>query len=33
MEADETVIEPGILAIRTRFDEYTGIYVTHVSTA
>ena len=29
MEADETVIEPGILAIRTRFDEYTGIYVTH----
>jgi FtsP/CotA-like multicopper oxidase with cupredoxin domain len=29
MEADETVIEPGILAIRTRFDEYTGLYVTH----
>jgi hypothetical protein len=29
MEADETVIEPGILAMRTRFDEYTGLYVTH----
>jgi FtsP/CotA-like multicopper oxidase with cupredoxin domain len=29
MQSDETVIEPGILTIRTRFDEYTGLYVTH----
>jgi FtsP/CotA-like multicopper oxidase with cupredoxin domain len=29
MHSDESVIEPGILAIRTRFDEYTGLYVTH----
>ena len=29
MQADETVIQPGILAIRTRFDEYTGLYVMH----
>src|SRR5262249_11511260 len=28
-EADGTLIEPGILAMRTRFDEYTGLYVTH----
>ena len=27
MQSDETVIQPGILAIRTRFDEYTGLYV------
>jgi FtsP/CotA-like multicopper oxidase with cupredoxin domain len=29
MQSDETVIEPGILTIRTRFDEYTGLYVMH----
>jgi FtsP/CotA-like multicopper oxidase with cupredoxin domain len=29
MHADESVIGPGILAIRTRFDEYTGLYVMH----
>ena len=29
MHSDESVIQPGILAIRTRFDEYTGLYVTH----
>ena len=29
MQSDETVIQPGILAIRTRFDEYTGLYVMH----
>jgi FtsP/CotA-like multicopper oxidase with cupredoxin domain len=29
MNADESVIEPGILTIRTRFDEYTGLYVMH----
>ena len=29
MRADESVIEPGILTIRTRFDEYTGVYVMH----
>ena len=29
MYSDESVIEPGILAIRTRFDEYTGLYVMH----
>jgi FtsP/CotA-like multicopper oxidase with cupredoxin domain len=29
MHGDESVIEPGILAIRTRFDEYTGLYVMH----
>jgi hypothetical protein len=28
MHSDESVIAPGILAIRTRFDEYTGLYVT-----
>jgi FtsP/CotA-like multicopper oxidase with cupredoxin domain len=29
MQADETVIAPGILTLRTRFDEYTGLYVMH----
>jgi hypothetical protein len=29
MHGDESVIEPGILTIRTRFDEYTGLYVMH----
>ncbi|MEP7071773.1 MAG: multicopper oxidase domain-containing protein [Verrucomicrobiota bacterium] len=29
MNPDESVIAPGILTIRTRFDEYTGLYVTH----
>ncbi len=29
MHADESVIQPGILAIRTRFDEFTGLYVMH----
>ena len=29
MNADESVIAPGILTIRTRFDEYTGLYVMH----
>jgi FtsP/CotA-like multicopper oxidase with cupredoxin domain len=29
MHADESVIAPGVLTIRTRFDEYTGLYVTH----
>jgi hypothetical protein len=29
MHSDESVIQPGILAIRTRFDEYTGLYVMH----
>jgi FtsP/CotA-like multicopper oxidase with cupredoxin domain len=29
MYSDETIVEPGILTIRTRFDEYTGLYVTH----
>jgi hypothetical protein len=29
MYGDESVIQPGILAIRTRFDEYTGLYVMH----
>src|SRR5262249_26448484 len=29
MLIDETVIQPGILTIRTRFDEYTGLYVMH----
>ena len=27
--ADESVIQPGILTIRTRFDEFTGLYVMH----
>jgi FtsP/CotA-like multicopper oxidase with cupredoxin domain len=29
MHGDESVVQPGILAIRTRFDEYTGLYVMH----
>src|SRR5947209_235114 len=29
MHMDERVIQPGILAIRTRFDEFTGLYVMH----
>jgi FtsP/CotA-like multicopper oxidase with cupredoxin domain len=29
MHGDESVVEPGILTIRTRFDEYTGLYVMH----
>ncbi|HEY2186128.1 MAG TPA: multicopper oxidase domain-containing protein, partial [Xanthobacteraceae bacterium] len=29
MRSDESVVQPGILAIRTRFDEYTGLYVMH----
>jgi FtsP/CotA-like multicopper oxidase with cupredoxin domain len=29
MNADESVIEPGILTVRTRFDDYSGLYVMH----
>jgi FtsP/CotA-like multicopper oxidase with cupredoxin domain len=29
MQIDETVIEPGILSIRTRFDDYIGLFVMH----
>lgn len=29
IDFEENVIAPGILSIRTRFDEYTGTYVTH----
>ena len=29
MHGDETVIQPGILSIRTRFEEFTGLYVMH----
>ncbi len=29
MSPDESVLEPGILTFRTKFDEYTGVYVTH----
>lgn len=29
MDNDENVTEPGLLSFRTRFDEYTGVYVTH----
>ena len=29
MQIDESVIQPGILSMRTRFDEYTGLYVMH----
>jgi FtsP/CotA-like multicopper oxidase with cupredoxin domain len=29
MQIDETVIEPGILSIRTRFDDYVGLFVMH----
>jgi len=28
-QADGSVIQPGILAIRTRFDDYTGLFVMH----
>ena len=29
MQSDESVIQPGILTIRTRFEEFTGLYVMH----
>ena len=29
MYSGESVVQPGVLAIRTRFDEYTGLYVMH----
>lgn len=29
MNADESVIEPGLLTVRTRFDDYGGLYVMH----
>jgi len=29
MHIDESVIQPGILSIRTRFDDYTGLFVMH----
>ncbi len=29
MHSDENVIQPGILSIRTRFEEFTGLYVMH----
>lgn len=29
MDSNEDVTEPGLLSFRTRFDEYTGTYVTH----
>jgi FtsP/CotA-like multicopper oxidase with cupredoxin domain len=29
MQIDESVIQPGILAIRTRFDDYAGLFVMH----
>ena len=29
MHSDETVIQPGILSVRTRFEEFTGLYVVH----
>ena len=29
MHSDESVIQPGILSIRTRFEEFTGLYVMH----
>jgi hypothetical protein len=29
MQIDESVIQPGALSIRTRFDEYTGLFVMH----
>ncbi len=29
MLIDEAVVEPGILTLRTRFDEFTGLYVLH----
>jgi FtsP/CotA-like multicopper oxidase with cupredoxin domain len=29
MQGDESVVQPGILAMRTRFDEFIGLYVMH----
>jgi FtsP/CotA-like multicopper oxidase with cupredoxin domain len=29
MNPDESVIEPGLLTVRTRFDDYAGLYVMH----
>jgi FtsP/CotA-like multicopper oxidase with cupredoxin domain len=29
MHGDESVVQPGILAMRTRFDEFIGLYVMH----
>jgi FtsP/CotA-like multicopper oxidase with cupredoxin domain len=29
MGANESVIQPGLLSLRTRFDDYTGLYVQH----
>jgi FtsP/CotA-like multicopper oxidase with cupredoxin domain len=29
MQADETVIQPGTLTVRTRFDDYAGLFVMH----
>ena len=29
MQIDESVIQPGILSMRTRFDDYTGLFVMH----
>jgi FtsP/CotA-like multicopper oxidase with cupredoxin domain len=29
MQMDERVVQPGILTIRTRFEEFTGLYVMH----
>ena len=29
MGAEEAVVQPGILAVRTRFEEFTGLYVMH----
>ncbi len=29
MTPDESVIEPGLLTVRTRFDDYAGLYVMH----
>ena len=29
MQVDETVIQPGILSFRTRFDDYAGLFVMH----
>lgn len=29
MQIDESVIQPGILSVRTRFDDYVGVFVMH----
>ena len=29
MQIDESVIQPGMLSMRTRFDDYTGLFVMH----